>query len=181
MDNDFDSVSWKDEHDDDGLRAVGGESSSAVHDINGKRRASEGGEDDTNPEDEHADDPGFEDGVLECTVGTPLKENDGTKDAYISYLITTHVRRTVLRLEQNNADHYGAYRRTSSPFSNQTSPSVAASQTSTTYTEPSSNNTRHAQSLRSLTSIKWNMSAVIDSDLISPTAAHGRCIALSRG
>ena len=32
------------------------------------------------------------DGVLECTVDTPLKESDGTKDAYVSYLITTHVR-----------------------------------------------------------------------------------------
>lgn len=28
---------------------------------------------------------------LECTVGSPLKENDGSKDAFISYLITTHV------------------------------------------------------------------------------------------
>ena len=31
-------------------------------------------------------------GILECTVDTPLKENDGTKDAYVSYLISTHVR-----------------------------------------------------------------------------------------
>ncbi|KAL1845246.1 hypothetical protein VTK73DRAFT_816 [Phialemonium thermophilum] len=28
--------------------------------------------------------------VLECTVSEPHKENDGTKDAYVSYLITTH-------------------------------------------------------------------------------------------
>lgn len=28
---------------------------------------------------------------LECRVGSPLKENDGSKDAFISYLITTHV------------------------------------------------------------------------------------------
>ena len=28
---------------------------------------------------------------LECTVGTPLKENNGSKDAFVSYLITTHV------------------------------------------------------------------------------------------
>ncbi|CAM1504604.1 Fc.00g021950.m01.CDS01 [Cosmosporella sp. VM-42] len=27
---------------------------------------------------------------LECTVGSPIKENDGTKDAFVSYLITTH-------------------------------------------------------------------------------------------
>lgn len=29
---------------------------------------------------------------LECVVGTPIKENDGTKDAFVSYLITTNVR-----------------------------------------------------------------------------------------
>ncbi|KOS21622.1 Sorting nexin-4 [Escovopsis weberi] len=27
---------------------------------------------------------------LECTVSSPIKENDGTKDAFVSYLITTH-------------------------------------------------------------------------------------------
>jgi sorting nexin-4 len=31
------------------------------------------------------------DGVLDVIVDTPLKENDGTKDAYVSYLVTTHV------------------------------------------------------------------------------------------
>lgn len=30
-------------------------------------------------------------GMIEVTVDTPLKENDGTKDAYVSYLVTTHV------------------------------------------------------------------------------------------
>ena len=29
--------------------------------------------------------------ILECTVSHPVKENDGTKDAYVSYLITTNV------------------------------------------------------------------------------------------
>ncbi|KAF1808641.1 putative sorting nexin-4 [Eremomyces bilateralis CBS 781.70] len=31
----------------------------------------------------------FSEGHLECTVTKPQKENDGTKDAYISYLVTT--------------------------------------------------------------------------------------------
>ena len=31
------------------------------------------------------------DGILDVTVDTPLKENDGTKDAYVSYLVTTNV------------------------------------------------------------------------------------------
>ncbi|PSS08655.1 hypothetical protein M430DRAFT_54033 [Amorphotheca resinae ATCC 22711] len=32
---------------------------------------------------------GLEGGTLECTVTQPMKENDGTKDAYVSYLVTT--------------------------------------------------------------------------------------------
>lgn len=34
---------------------------------------------------------GVGEGVLECTVTSPIKENDGTKDAYVSYLVTTNV------------------------------------------------------------------------------------------
>jgi sorting nexin-4 len=36
---------------------------------------------------EHAQD--FDDGRLECIVSSPRKENEGSKDAYVSYLITT--------------------------------------------------------------------------------------------
>ena len=28
---------------------------------------------------------------LECTVSSPVKENDGSKDSFVSYLITTQV------------------------------------------------------------------------------------------
>jgi hypothetical protein len=31
----------------------------------------------------------FDDGHLECAVTNPRKENDGSKDAYVSYLVTT--------------------------------------------------------------------------------------------
>ena len=41
---------------------------------------------------------GVGDGVLECTVTSPLKENDGSKDAYVSYLVTTHVSLAILLL-----------------------------------------------------------------------------------
>jgi hypothetical protein len=37
--------------------------------------------------------------TLECTVTQPIKENDGTKDAYISYLVTTHVSRPPLGIK----------------------------------------------------------------------------------
>lgn len=38
-------------------------------------------------------DPGLGGEILECTVSDPHTENVGTKDAYVSYLITTNVRR----------------------------------------------------------------------------------------
>ncbi|KAF2187766.1 hypothetical protein K469DRAFT_628735 [Zopfia rhizophila CBS 207.26] len=36
-----------------------------------------------------ADDGDFSEGRLDCTVDSPRKENEGTKDAYVSYLVTT--------------------------------------------------------------------------------------------
>jgi len=33
---------------------------------------------------------GVGDGTLECTVTSPIKENDGTKDIFVSYLVTTN-------------------------------------------------------------------------------------------
>ncbi|RKF63432.1 Sorting nexin-4 [Golovinomyces cichoracearum] len=33
---------------------------------------------------------GTGDGVIECKVSQPIKENDGTKDAFVSYLVTTN-------------------------------------------------------------------------------------------
>ncbi|KAH8899346.1 hypothetical protein GQ53DRAFT_816500 [Thozetella sp. PMI_491] len=43
---------------------------------------------DANHDDDLA--PGQSGEILECTVSEPLKENDGTKDAYVSYLINTN-------------------------------------------------------------------------------------------
>lgn len=37
------------------------------------------------------EDPGMNGDVLECTVSEPRKESDGTKDAFVSYLVTTNV------------------------------------------------------------------------------------------
>jgi len=55
---------------------------------NGKRRES-GGQLGRNADP--MDLAGVEGGVLECTVSSPNKENDGSKDAYVSYLVTTYV------------------------------------------------------------------------------------------
>lgn len=56
-----------------------------------KRRRSDSDEPQAGPNADGVDLAGVGDGVLECTVDTPLKENDGTNDAYVSYLVTTHV------------------------------------------------------------------------------------------
>jgi sorting nexin-4 len=40
-------------------------------------------------------DPGLSGDILECAVSEPHKESDGTKDAFVSYLITTMVRMCV--------------------------------------------------------------------------------------
>ena len=97
MDNDFDSVSWQnDEPEDEASRpstAITNEPGEPVYGANasGKRKASNA----PNQAGEQADAvdlAGIGEARLDLKVDKPLKENDGTKDAYISYLVTTHVR-----------------------------------------------------------------------------------------
>lgn len=95
--DDFDNVSWRQDPESDISRpttsGTDDEPSHAVgHDANGKRRMSSGHEEpQAGPLADPVDLAGIGDGMLECRVDSPLKENDGTKDAYISYLVTTHV------------------------------------------------------------------------------------------
>ncbi|CAG8032317.1 unnamed protein product [Penicillium nalgiovense] len=94
--DDFDSVSWKHDPDSDVSRPTtastdAAEPSESRRDSNGKRRMSSAQEEpQAGPLADAVDLAGIGDGVLECRVDSPLKENDGTKDAYISYLVTTH-------------------------------------------------------------------------------------------
>lgn len=94
--DDFDSVSWRNDPQSDVSRPTtagtdADDSGRSERDVNGKRRMSAAQEPQAGPLADAVDLAGIGDGVLECTVGSPLKENDGTKDAYISYLVTTHV------------------------------------------------------------------------------------------
>ncbi|KAL2041456.1 hypothetical protein N7G274_005838 [Stereocaulon virgatum] len=95
MDNDFDSVSWQnDEAENETLRpsiAVSSEPGEPVYGANasGKRKASHGSNQ-AGPQADAVDLAGIGDGRLECTVDKPQKENDGTKDAFVSYRVTTH-------------------------------------------------------------------------------------------
>jgi sorting nexin-4 len=95
--DDFDSVSWKHDPDSDVSRpTTSGTDAEESHrdnnDSNGKRRMSSAHEEpQAGPLADAVDLAGIGDGVLECRVDSPMKESDGTKDAYISYLVTTHV------------------------------------------------------------------------------------------
>jgi sorting nexin-4 len=95
---DFDSVSWRNEPESDRSRPTSAETphetTLPTRISNGKRRLSSqhpNHEAQAGELAEPVDLGGIGDGVLDCTVGSPLKENDGTKDAYVSYLITTTV------------------------------------------------------------------------------------------
>ncbi|KIW83518.1 hypothetical protein Z517_02763 [Fonsecaea pedrosoi CBS 271.37] len=87
----FDSVSWQRED------TPEGESSAPFHGNLPDRSVSAPRSDSISSEPqagEHADNVDLagigRDGILEVTVDSPLKENDGTKDAYVSYQVTTH-------------------------------------------------------------------------------------------
>jgi hypothetical protein len=93
---DFDSVSWPHEPAQEGaqpptIRSDARETAFPARPVNGKRRMSEHNEPQAGEYADGVDLAGIGDGILECTVDAPLKENDGTKDAYVSYLVTTHV------------------------------------------------------------------------------------------
>ena len=96
MDDDFDSVSWQNEGNDDSSRpatATSNEPGEPVYGANssGKRKAKHAsGQAGSNAD--AVDLAGIGEGRLDCTVDTPIKEHDGTKDAYVSYLVTTRVR-----------------------------------------------------------------------------------------
>ncbi len=94
MDNDFDSVSWQNDEPESEPRpstAVTTEPGEPVYGANssGKQKAhrNQAGE-----QADAVDLAGVGNGTLDLKVDTPLKENDGTKDAYVSYLVTTNVR-----------------------------------------------------------------------------------------
>lgn len=82
QDNNFSNVSW---HSDDG-DAAGSASTEVPEPDSGNERQQ--GEVEAQLE---RLDPGLGGEILECTVSEPHKENDGTKDAYVSYLVSTNV------------------------------------------------------------------------------------------
>lgn len=108
---DFDSVSWPRETQNEASQpptpiTETTEATLPTRPANGRRSLSGPGEPQAGEQADGVDLAGIGDGTLDCTVDTPLKENDGTKDAYVSYLITTNVGRLRrFRLFHPTADH----------------------------------------------------------------------------
>ncbi|KAL8774729.1 MAG: hypothetical protein Q9209_000668 [Squamulea sp. 1 TL-2023] len=93
MDDNFDSVSWRRDDNNHSRPNTAGRSDDEDHRStprsNGKRKATT-----SVPQVGEGADAVDIAGIganarLDCTVSSPLKEHDGTKDAYISYLVTT--------------------------------------------------------------------------------------------
>ena len=91
MDSDFDNVTWRTDSEPQSPQPSPQEpqSSAPRSTRNGKRKSNSRAQATTLPE--AVDYSGIGSGILDCTVDSPLKEGEGTKDAYISYLVTTHV------------------------------------------------------------------------------------------
>ena len=97
MEDNFDSVQWRDDDDDDDDSA----DDFAHHTSVAKKNAglnggssSSAAEPQAGPNADPLDLAGVGRGVLETHVSDPQTEGDGTKDAYVSYLVTTNVIRT---------------------------------------------------------------------------------------
>ena len=91
MDNDFDSVSWQNEADTNTSRPNPAEHHDTYGRSSGGKRKASSGSAQAGHNADNVDLAGIGEGRLDCTVNTPMKENDGTKDAYVSYLVTSHV------------------------------------------------------------------------------------------
>lgn len=89
--NDFANVSWQS---DEQKGAQGHLTSFRDNDDMGPSNTQRGRHDSTAHMGKNADPldlAGVGDAVLHCEVTSPIKENDGTKDAYVSYMVTTNV------------------------------------------------------------------------------------------
>lgn len=180
--NDFDSVSWRNDGDSDPSRPATSytdidNASSSRDDPNGKRRISSTGDEVLSPVQDGAFAAALDNGMLECTVDTPLKEKEGTKDVYVSYLVSTHV--SVLAISSDNYT-YRFNRPISNPFKRLTSAFEGASRTFIFFTIRYFGSILLAPSLHCRINTRWNTYAGIDSGQSSPSVVPGLFTGLSR-
>lgn len=95
--NDFDSVQWTRRDEEQNETSANTPTQAKSTKSSGKRKTTK---QNALPKDRNADAADLAgigaDGYLMCTVEKPQKENDGTKDAFVSYLISTQVIRCVI-------------------------------------------------------------------------------------
>jgi len=92
MENDnFANVSWQTDPPQGDIRSSAASPGADGHQSSGQRQSSGSGPTQMGHNVDGMDLAGVGEGIIECTVTSPLKENDGSKDAFISYLITTNV------------------------------------------------------------------------------------------
>lgn len=192
--DDFDSVSWRHDQDSDNSRPTTSATDAdepqgfGDYDTNGKRRMSSASQEEAAHHqpgpagvgEEAADLAGAGEGKLECEVGSPLKENDGTKDAYVSYLITTHVGSPIRPVPLEPGDLGGrkltSVRPTSKRSRSRNSRCAGDSRTFISYTRRCIESIRLAQCHRYRISTRWSTCAGTGSGLNSLLDEHGRCI-----
>ena len=115
----FDSVQWqREEASSDNTSQPRLDTDLPIHSGNQQRDGSTSNEPQAGANADAVDLAGIGEGVLECTVDAPQKENDGTPNAYVSYLISTHVRRAT---QPYVALLIYYYSQTSRPFKDQIS------------------------------------------------------------
>jgi hypothetical protein len=173
--DDFANVTWQSDHAARDPESSVGSPGAGIEDQENisSRRHTEG------PLGTHADAmdlAGVGEGVLECTVTSPLKENDGSKDAYVSYLVTTNV--GLLTQAGTITDRP---RQPSPPSRNHTHQSADALQISYSSTRCYRKNTQHVRYRRCRISIRWSMCGVIGLGRISHLDGLTRSIDFLRG
>lgn len=87
--DDFSNVSWHSDR--NAVMAGFAASSSSLPAVAAPEAEPPSAEEQHHGEELVHEDPGLSGDILECTVSEPRKESDGTKDAFVSYLITTNV------------------------------------------------------------------------------------------
>jgi hypothetical protein len=113
-----------------------------------------------------------EHGTLECTVTKPQKEGEGTQNVYVSYLVTTDVRCTIL---ESTESRLTKSRPTSNPSKPPIKPHAVDLPTSSSFTRLSSKNTPNAPSHLCPRSRTCPTFVVIASALTSQLVAHTPC------
>lgn len=89
---DFDSISWSNPTGDESSRpTTAGTNGGEDGDGHGKQRIDHPNSPQAGKNADTMDLAGIGEGRLDCVVDSPQKENEGTKDAFMSYKVTTHV------------------------------------------------------------------------------------------